>query len=68
MSHIGERGEKVPQYKLEELFLLLPIGFSMEPPLGLYVDRTLLLYTGLSCPFQSYQIYHGIKVDDPGPL
>ena len=43
LFHIEERGEKVSQYKLKELLLLLSIGFSMEPPLGLYVDWTLLL-------------------------
>ena len=42
---------KVPRYKLEELLLLSPIGFSMKPPLDLYVDRTLLLRIGLPNPF-----------------
>ena len=38
LSHIEKKGEKVPQYKLEKLFLLLSIGFSVELSLDLYVD------------------------------
>ena len=66
LSHIGERGEKVPQYKLEELLLLLPIGFSMEPPLGFYVDRTLLLRTGLPKPIFSHTKF--IMVSEPNSV
>lgn len=39
LSHIEEKEEKVPQYKREELLLLLPIGFTMKPFLSLYVDQ-----------------------------
>lgn len=34
LFHIREKGEKISQYKLEELLILLPIDFSVEYPLG----------------------------------
>lgn len=46
--------KKVSQYKLEELLPLLPIDFSIKPPLGLYVDGTFLLRIGLSGPIFSH--------------
>ena len=41
MLHIGKRGEIVTLYKVEELLLLSPIGFSMEHPLDLLSELNL---------------------------